>query len=126
MRGRLITIAVLGVLAAAAAVSPALAGHQKVKHIATNVSIKTDAAAGTISGKVTSRKPACVTKRKVILNVDGDDVFNTKADQHGKYGIKTSDGSALNPGDYEVHAPKVRPNAKFVCDPGNSKISHVT
>jgi hypothetical protein len=48
---------------------------------------------------VTSAKDACVTKRKVILNVDGDD---------------------------EVHAPKLRLNAKSVCDPGNSKISHVS
>lgn len=50
------------------------------------------------------------------------DVFDTKADEDGFYGIKTQSGNPLNPGDYEVHSPKKVVSNKVTCKPGNSKI----
>jgi hypothetical protein len=129
LRGRLITVAVLGLLAAGATVSPALAGHQKVKHFATTISIKTDKAAGTISGKVTSANAACTDKRKISLYVDGDDAFDTKTTTAGVYGIRhknqNGDTIPLDPGDYQVKAPKKTLTPKKVCDAGHSKVSTV-
>src|SRR3954452_12009038 len=122
MRGKLVTIAIAGMMLAGAAVAPALAGQQKVKHFDTTVTIKADAGAGTISGKVKSDKAACVGGRKVKLNVDGDDVFTVRAGDDGKYGIKTSNGGALPAGHFETHSPKLKVNDKVVCDPGDSKI----
>lgn len=122
MRGKLVTIAIAGMMLAVAAVVPAMAGQAKVKHFDTKVTIKTDADAGTISGKVKSDKAACVSGRKVKLNVDGEDVFTAHANDDGKYGIKTSDGSPLSPGHFETHSPKLKVSKKVICDPGDSKI----
>jgi hypothetical protein len=122
MRGRILSVAVAAAVLAVSAVAPALAGSGKVKHFETTVTIKTNQDAGRIFGKVKSDKAKCVSKRKVILNVDGEDVFNGRADDDGNYGIHTTDGSSLGPGKYEVHSPKLNVSNKVVCDPGNSKI----
>ena len=122
MRGKLVTIAIAGMMLAGAAVAPALAGQQKVKHFDTKVTIRVDVNAGHIFGKVKSDKAACVGGRKVKLNVDGDDVFTVHAGDNGSYGIRTGDGSPLSPGHFETHSPKFKVSDKVVCDPGNSKI----
>ncbi len=122
MRGRILSVGIAAAALAVGSVAPALAGSGKVKHFETTVTIKTDQAAGRIFGKVKSDKTKCVNKRKVILNVDGTDVFHGKAGDDGSYGIRTSDGSPLDPGNYEVHSPKLKVNDKVVCDPGDSKI----
>jgi hypothetical protein len=128
LRGRLITVAVLGLLAAGAVVSPALAGHQKVKHFATTISIKTDKAAGTISGKVTSANDACAVHRSVHLYVDGSDVYHQNTKAGGTYGIvhgSQQNPQPLDPGDYQVKAPKKTLTPTKVCDAGHSKVSTV-
>ncbi len=124
MRGRLITIAVLAALAAIAVVAPALAGSSKVKHFATNISIKTDQQAGTISGVVTSSKDNCAQGRRVDLYVNGTDVYHQNTNAKGKYGIvhgSSQDPQPLDPGKYKVKAKKLRLSAKKVCDAGHSK-----
>ena len=128
MRGRLITVAVVGLLAAGAAVSPALAGHQKVKHFATTISIKTNKAAGTISGKVSSANEDCALHRTVHLYVDGSDVYHQNTHEGGKYGIvhgSAQNPQPLDPGDYQVKAPKKTLTPRKVCDAGQSKVSTV-
>jgi hypothetical protein len=128
LRGRLITIAVLGLLAATAAVSPALAGSAKVKHFATTISIKTDQEAGTISGKVSSANDNCAVHRRVDLYVNGDKVFHINTHDGGKYAIvhgSQQDPQPLDSGDYQVKAPKKTLTAKKVCDAGQSKVSTV-
>jgi hypothetical protein len=125
MRGKLVTIAIAGMMLAVGAVAPAMAGQQKVTHIDTKVTIKVNADAGTISGKVKSDNNNCVAGRKVKLNQDGQDVFTAHADDNGNYGIKTSNGSPLPSGRFETHSPRLKLNKHKVCDPGDSKIVNV-
>ncbi len=122
MRGRVLSVGVAAVALTVSAVAPALAGSGKVRHFDTTVTIKTDAAAGHVSGKVKSDKDACVSLRYIILDIDGRNVFHTKANENGSYGIKTSDGSPLPSGDYQVRSPRHKVNDKVVCDAGKSRI----
>ena len=125
MRGKLVTIAIAGMMLAVAAVVPAMAGQAKTKHFATKVTIKLDVDGGHISGKVKSDNNKCVAGRKVKLNQDGQDVFSVNADDKGNYGIKTNDGSPLPSGSFETHSPKLKLGRHKVCDPGDSKIVKV-
>ncbi len=132
MRGRLITGAVLGLLAAFAGISPALAGdakHKPTKHYATNISITTDKQGGTITGKVTSPNAGCTKARGIDLYVDGDKAFSTDTTATGKYGIRHKDQNGntipLDPGDYQVKAKQLKLSKHKACDAGKSKVSTV-
>jgi hypothetical protein len=129
LRGRLITIAALGLLAAAAAVSPALAGHAQVKHYAASISITTNKQAGLIKGQLSSPNADCVNGRHIDLYVDGDKVYGQELKSSGKYHIYHLDSNhhaiPLDPGDYQVKAPRKTLTPKKVCDPAHSKVSTV-
>jgi hypothetical protein len=132
LRGRLITVAALGLLAVGASISPALAGHAKhkpTKHFATTISITTDQQGGTISGKVTSPSPGCANERGIDLYVDGDHAFSEDTTATGKYGIRHRDPDGntipLDPGDYQVKAKQLKLSKHKICDPGKSKVSTV-
>ena len=132
MRGRLISVAVLSLLAAGASISPALAGyakHKPTKHYATHISITTNQQAGTIQGTVTSPKAECVAKRPIDLYVDGGKVFSDATHKNGDYGIVHQDHNGnpvpLDSGDYQVKAKQLKLSKHAVCDPGKSKVATV-
>lgn len=123
-------VALAGICALALVTSGAAAkGHHSTKKFATHISIKLIPDQGEITGKITSKKDACVSKREVFLNFLGTETpLNPRefASRKGRYFI-FSDPSVSPPpplpeGTYFTHVKRLELSRHKICKAAQSEV----
>ena len=117
-------VALAGICALALVTSGAAAKGHRTHKFATHISIKLIPDQGEITGKITSQKDACVSKREVFLNFLGTETpLNPRefASRKGRYFI-FSDAPPLPEGTYLTHVKKLKLGSGKICKPARSEV----
>jgi hypothetical protein len=98
--------------------------HHSTQKYATHISITLVPDFGEITGKITSRKDACVSKREVFLNFLGTETpLNPRefASRKGRYFI-FNDTPTLPEGTYFTHIKRLELGSHRICKPAQSEV----
>jgi hypothetical protein len=121
-------VALAGICALALVTSGAAAKGHRTQKFATHISIKLIPDQGEITGKITSQKDACVSKREVFLNFLGTETpLNPRefASRKGRYFIFSDpvpDPPPLPEGTYLTHVKRLELGRHKICKPAESEV----
>ena len=119
-------VALAGICALALLTSGAAAKGHRTHKFATHISINLLPDQGEITGKITSKKDACVSKREVFLNFLGTETPldpREFASRKGVYFIFTdAQGSPLPEGTYFAHIKRLKLGRHKICKATQSEV----